>query len=189
MQHLGLNLYSNVPAVLSEVVANAWDADAGQVRIALNKAQGRIVIEDDGCGMTRDEVVDRFLLVGYQRRLRQPGRTPERGRSPMGRKGIGKLSLFSIANLITVETTRDGERTALRMHLDAVRVAIEDNQGEYQPDELSNFRVRLPARHTYHTRGAAQAPDRQHGGRVAPATGEAILDHRPESRLLDHGQR
>ena len=137
LQHLGLNLYSNVPAVLSEVVANAWDADAGQVRIALNKAQGRIVIEDDGCGMTRDEVVDRFLLVGYQRRLRQPGRTPERGRSPMGRKGIGKLSLFSIANLITVETTRDGERTALRMHLDAVRVAIEDNQGEYQPDELS----------------------------------------------------
>ena len=138
LQHLGLNLYSNVPAVLSEVVANAWDADAGQVRIELDKAQGRIVIEDDGCGMTRDEVVDRFLLVGYQRRLGQPGPSPGKGRSPMGRKGIGKLSLFSIANLIIVETIRDGGRTALRMHLDAVRAAIEDNQGEYQPEELED---------------------------------------------------
>ena len=142
LQHLGINLYSNVPAVLSEVVANAWDADAGKVRIELDRGQARIVIEDDGCGMTRDEVVDRFLLVGYQRRLGQPGPTPDKGRSPMGRKGIGKLSLFSIANEIAVETNRDGERTALRMRLDAVRRAIEDNEGEYHPEELveSEFR-------------------------------------------------
>jgi len=138
LQHLGLNLYSNVPAVLSEVVANAWDADAGLVRIEMDKAQDRIVIEDDGCGMTRDEVVDRFLLVGYQRRLGQPGPTPGKKRSPMGRKGIGKLSLFSIANVITVETIRGGKRTALRMHLDDVRAAIEYNQGEYHPEELAD---------------------------------------------------
>ena len=31
LNHLGINLYSNVPAVLSEVVANAWDADATNV--------------------------------------------------------------------------------------------------------------------------------------------------------------
>lgn len=28
LNHLGLNLYSNTPAVLAEVIANAWDADA-----------------------------------------------------------------------------------------------------------------------------------------------------------------
>ena len=149
LQHLGLNLYSNVPAVLSEVVANAWDADAGKVRIELDKGRDRIVIEDDGCGMTRDEVVDRFLLVGYQRRIRQPGPTPERGRSPMGRKGIGKLSLFSIANEITVETNRDGERTALRMRLDAVRAAIEEAEGDYHPEELAESEF-----------------DREHGTRI-----------------------
>ena len=136
LRHLGINLYSNVPAVLSEVVANAWDADAKQVRIELAKERARIVIGDDGCGMTRAEVVDRFLLVGYQRRIGQPGPTPEKSRAPMGRKGIGKLSLFSIANEITVETNRDGERTALRMRLDDVRAAIEDNEGEYRPEEL-----------------------------------------------------
>ena len=30
LDHLGLNLYSNIPAVISEVVANSWDADAEQ---------------------------------------------------------------------------------------------------------------------------------------------------------------
>ncbi len=28
LNHLGLNLYSNAPAVLAEAVANGWDADA-----------------------------------------------------------------------------------------------------------------------------------------------------------------
>lgn len=136
LQHLGLNLYSNVPAVLSEIVANAWDADATNVRIALDKAHDRIVLEDDGVGMTRDEVIDRFLLVGYQRRRRQPGATAK-DRAPMGRKGIGKLSLFSIANEIIVETVREDQRTALRMRLDAVRTAIDEKKGEYEPEELS----------------------------------------------------
>ena len=33
LNHLGLNLYSNTPAVLSEVVANSYDADALEVKI------------------------------------------------------------------------------------------------------------------------------------------------------------
>ena len=35
LNHLGLNLYSNTSAVLSEVVANAWDADAKEVLIEI----------------------------------------------------------------------------------------------------------------------------------------------------------
>ena len=34
LNHLGLNLYSNVPAVLSELIANAWDADASRVDVS-----------------------------------------------------------------------------------------------------------------------------------------------------------
>lgn len=108
LQHLGLNLYSNVPAVLSEIVANAWDADAEKVRVGWDKNTGCIVIEDDGIGMTRDDIIDRFLLVGYQRRTDMP-RLTSKGRLPMGRKGIGKFSLFSIASEIVVDTIRDGQ--------------------------------------------------------------------------------
>ena len=37
LEHLGVNLYSNIPAVLSEVVANSWDADATNVDIEIEK--------------------------------------------------------------------------------------------------------------------------------------------------------
>ena len=46
LEHLGINLYSNVPAVLSEIVANAWDADAKKVSIVLDKKLNSITIED-----------------------------------------------------------------------------------------------------------------------------------------------
>lgn len=108
LNHLGLNLYSNVPAVLSEVVANSWDADATQVLINLDASLNQIRVEDDGHGMSQADCNEKYLLVGYQRRKDGRSRTPEFDRPVMGRKGIGKLSLFSIADTIKVESVKDG---------------------------------------------------------------------------------
>src|SRR5258705_1863821 len=99
LNHLGIGLYSNIPAVLSEVVANAWDADASAVDIDINPTAGVIVVKDDGWGMTEAEINARFLKVGYRKRADKTAKIPK-GRLPMGRKGIGKLALFSIANSI-----------------------------------------------------------------------------------------
>ena len=53
LDHPGLNLYSNIPVVLAETVANCWDADVSRVAIRLDTTGGQIEIVDDGCGMTR----------------------------------------------------------------------------------------------------------------------------------------
>src|SRR4051812_5338375 len=111
LEHLGINLYSNIPAVLSEVVANAWDADAQLVSVTIDKVAETITIQDDGTGMDRDGVIDRFLTVGFKRRD-ELGETTATGRRPMGRKGIGKLSIFSVAQLAEVYTTVNGQNTA-----------------------------------------------------------------------------
>ena len=136
LEHLGMNLYSNIPAVLSEIVANAWDADAGHVSVTLG--DGEISIQDDGIGMTRDEVINRFLNVGFQRRPMM-GALTLKGRKPMGRKGIGKLSSFSIANVVTVYTARDGEQTAFRMNAKKIRKQMQRDDGKaYRPKELNS---------------------------------------------------
>ena len=137
LEHLGINLYSNVPSVLSEIVANSWDADAAEVRINWDQDAGRIVIQDDGVGMTSEEVNSRFLEVGYRRRDGQPGPTTK-GRKPMGRKGIGKLSLFSIAKTVQVETAKNGDKSAFRMRLDDIRNTIQEagGSGIYNPEIL-----------------------------------------------------
>lgn len=134
LEHLGINLYSNVPSVLSEIVANSWDADATIVEVRWDRAAGRIVISDDGIGMTQDDVNRRFLTVGHRRRDEQPGLTGA-GRAPMGRKGIGKLSLFSIAGTVDVETAKDGERNAFRMVLEDIRKEVQEagGTGTYTP--------------------------------------------------------
>ena len=134
LQHLGINLYSNIPAVLSEAVANAWDADAENVRI--DTEGDTIVIHDDGTGMSRKDINDRFLRVGYRRRDEQGSSTPK-GRSPMGRKGIGKLSLFSIANTVEVYTRKDGEESAFRMSVPEIEKAIGGHRNFYEPESIN----------------------------------------------------
>ena len=88
LRHLGLGLYSNVASVLSEVVANSWDADARACSDIIDPAAGRVVIEDDGHGMTVEDANRKYLYVGYERRNTEP-LTPRFGRAVMGRKGIG----------------------------------------------------------------------------------------------------
>ena len=105
LDHLGLNLYSNTPAVIAEAIANAWDADATRVEITLDPDANTITVADNGDGMELTDVNNRYLLVGYRRRVEQ-GPETSRGRKPMGRKGIGKLSLFSIGNRILVHTKK-----------------------------------------------------------------------------------
>ena len=140
LEHLGINLYSTVPAVLSEIVANAWDADATQVCVDLNSADKMIVIQDNGTGMTRAEVMERFLNVGFRRRDAVGPKTPKLSRHPMGRKGIGKLSSFSIAQVVTFYTAKDGERTAFRMDVNAIRDHIAADDGvPYCPEELTDW--------------------------------------------------
>ena len=68
LDHLGINLYSNIAAVLTEAVANAWDADAENVEITIDPNGEWIEIIDDGVGMTVDDMNDKYLRVGYRRR-------------------------------------------------------------------------------------------------------------------------
>lgn len=100
VEHLGLNLYSNTAAALTEIIANAWDADATEVHITVDDDFEKIIIEDNGHGMSVEDINEKFLKVAYKRRLVDP--TSPNGRPVMGRKGIGKLALFSIAQHIDI---------------------------------------------------------------------------------------
>ena len=139
LNHLGINLYSNVPAVLAETVANSWDADAENVRIVIDDGQGAISITDDGHGMDEAAINERFLTVGYRRREedRASGRiTAKWKRAVMGRKGIGKLSLFSIAREVSVFSRKGGQKVAFKMLLQDIQDRIASGEGTYDPPPI-----------------------------------------------------
>lgn len=139
LNHLGINLYSNVPAVLAETVANAWDADAEHVWININEAEGCITITDDGHGMDESAINEKFLMVGYRRRDEDEIEgciTSVWKRPVMGRKGIGKLSLFSISRDVQVFSVKSKRRAAFEMKLEAIQEKIAGGEGTYEPPPL-----------------------------------------------------
>ncbi|MYE87651.1 ATP-binding protein, partial [Candidatus Poribacteria bacterium] len=150
LNHLGINLYSNIPAVLSEVVANSWDADATNVDIKIDRK--KITITDDGHGMAYDDINSKYLEIGYKRReAKEEGAavTAHYKREVMGRKGIGKLSLFSIAEIVKVETFKDGSRNGFVMSTDEIEEHIkEDKPGPYEPTPLPESEMLLDSKGT-----------------------------------------
>ncbi len=109
LKHLGIGLYSSTPSILTEMIANAWDADAKKVDIQIDTSAGCIVIDDDGHGMTHGDVQEKFLAVGYSRRTSPSGNFSLGGRRRvMGRKGIGKLAMFSLARMVSIVTKAEG---------------------------------------------------------------------------------
>ncbi len=135
LKHLGISLYSNIPTVLAEAVANAWDADAEHVRIRTDSGR-TIIIEDDGDGMTVGDANEKYLCVGYARRERGETRTGRHGRPVMGRKGIGKLSLFSIASTVTVHSVKGGESHGFEMRVKDIESALHGETSTYHPAKV-----------------------------------------------------
>ena len=136
LKHMGAGLYSSMPAVLSEAVANAWDADATQVNITTDFDRGTITIEDNGHGMDVADANEKYLSVGYERRIAGEGITPRLKRQVMGRKGIGKLSLFAIARTVTVHSVKDGATHGFVMDEKDIEDAAKRRKPAYHPDAV-----------------------------------------------------
>lgn len=124
IKHLGVKMYSTLPPVIGEFVANAWDANATKVEIEIpetriDEQRSKIVISDNGIGMSDADVRGKYLIIGRDRRKNEPDETPAPlKRKIMGRKGIGKFSAFGIAKEIDVESMKNGEVSRFQMKYD-----------------------------------------------------------------------
>ena len=106
LNHLGRNLYRNFITVIGEAISNAWDADAKNVWIDMNREDGVFSIKDDGMGMDANDFQEKFLKIGYSKRAGGILQS-ENSRPFIGAKGIGKLALLSCARRISVFSRRD----------------------------------------------------------------------------------
>lgn len=101
---------------LTELIANAWDAGASTVNIAIPEDTGQtLYIEDDGTGMSEEEFQNRWMKLRYDR-LRTQGRKvvfpdgSDKNRYAFGRNGVGRHGLFCFGNQYTVITKKDGKQ-------------------------------------------------------------------------------
>jgi len=149
---LGIKLYDKASAVIAELIANAYDADAEKVVVEVplgeylaSKAGGKITdkgytisVTDDGHGMIPDEVNRHYLQIGKDRRIDPDwgNLSREKNRPVIGRKGIGKLACFGICRIIEVFSaggpkTEKGYLTAhLLLNYDEI---VKDTDERYLP--------------------------------------------------------
>ncbi len=139
---LGPHLYGDTASIIAELVANSHDADAEHCWITIKTGSApEIVIEDNGIGMTPDEVNKYFLDVGYDRREERP--ITAKKRRVFGRKGIGKLSAFSLAKKIELYSLKDGKRAGCILDYDKITKegkdpdTIPDNSIRFEKNRLS----------------------------------------------------
>lgn len=109
IEHLGFKMYSRLPNAVAELVANSYDADATKVTVVVDPSGRQSVrVTDNGHGMSPDDLADKYLRIGRNRRS-EGSRFSESGRRKVaGRKGLGKLALFGIGETITIRTKRSG---------------------------------------------------------------------------------
>jgi uncharacterized protein (TIGR02391 family) len=114
IQHLGVKMYSTIPPALAELIANAYDACSTEVSIKFYDGENKkVIVEDNGTGMSFDQVNEYFLRIGRNRR--EEKQESACGRIPTGKKGLGKLALFGIGDKVNIITCQGNEAVSFTM--------------------------------------------------------------------------
>ncbi|SDA73135.1 Histidine kinase-, DNA gyrase B-, and HSP90-like ATPase [Butyrivibrio sp. INlla18] len=109
---------SSPDIALTELVANAWDAGAlnVEIKIPVSEDDKYICVSDDGCGMTDDEFLERWMTLNYNREKHQGKKVifPDiknavvAPRIAFGRNGVGRHGMLCFSNKYEVETWKNG---------------------------------------------------------------------------------
>jgi len=124
IRQLGEELVPDEMTALMELIKNAYDADASYVKIDINTEgiyteeqltypthKGYIVVEDSGIGMNDEAIEKSWLTISYSnKRAGADGikKKTKKDRTPLGDKGLGRLSTQRLADNCEIFTTPEG---------------------------------------------------------------------------------
>jgi signal transduction histidine kinase/anti-sigma regulatory factor (Ser/Thr protein kinase) len=129
IDRLGKELVARHETAVSELVKNAYDADALQVKIQfsnVDKLGGTLVIDDDGDGMTRDQLINGFMRISSTSKIHEPV-SPIYKRSRAGKKGIGRFSTQRLGDKLTIISQTKDSQTAIKIVVDWAKYRIDDD--------------------------------------------------------------
>jgi signal transduction histidine kinase len=110
MHLLGNQLIRDAGIAVFELVKNAYDADASRCTVTMSDLgsaeHSRIIIEDDGVGMSYHVVTNVWLEPGteYRKQQKDKGERTDKERLPLGEKGIGRFAVHKLGKCIKLVT-------------------------------------------------------------------------------------
>ncbi len=129
INRLGKELVGRHETAVSELVKNAYDADALTVDLYFENCDqpgGKLTIEDNGLGMTRDQLVKGFMTISSSDKVHNP-KSPRYHRTRAGQKGIGRFATQRIGQLLTIITQTANSNKALKVTIDWDKYEMDSN--------------------------------------------------------------
>ena len=145
VQLLGRESVSNPNVAILELVKNSYDEDATMVRITFENVKtqrGKIIIEDNGNGMARREIGEKWMRAATQNKEEEPYSKRFRRRR-IGEKGIARFGTDSICRHILIDSRVKGEIDAYRLRIDWDEYLAPDAMFEKVPNRLTAVPKRL----------------------------------------------
>lgn len=120
IQRLGEQLVSKQETALSELIKNAYDADATEVTLSFTRhgqVGGTLRIGDNGTGMTEAIIRSSWMRISTNLKEDEP-RSPVFGRTRAGRKGIGRFSVQRLGQRLDFTSKPAGQPVGYRVRFD-----------------------------------------------------------------------
>lgn len=120
INRLGKELVGRHETAVSELVKNSFDADATEVILTFENAWqkgGILIIEDNGHGMTRDQLINGFMRLSSADKIHNPI-SPKYNRTRAGKKGIGRFATQRLGEILTIVTQTSDSNEAIRLTID-----------------------------------------------------------------------
>lgn len=119
ISRLGEELVGKRDTAVAELIKNAYDADATEVDVIFQDAWtagGSLIIDDNGLGMTRDQLIDGFMRLSSADKIHNPV-SPLFKRTRAGRKGIGRFAAQRLGNYLTIISQTKDSDMALKVEI------------------------------------------------------------------------
>lgn len=143
IDRLGRELVGRAETAVSELVKNAYDADAKNVEVNFIDSLwsgGTLEIVDDGLGMTYDQLKSGFMTISSTDKVHNP-LSIRYGRSRAGKKGIGRFATQRLGKKLIIITQTLESDQALKLTIDWDKYTVDQdissitNQIEYLSKE------------------------------------------------------
>lgn len=133
---IGRDLISDRYIAVFELVKNSYDARASKVTISFDRSDDekteRIIISDDGCGMTYSDIIDKWLFVAYSEKKpqhrHQSSFRDKIKREVAGAKGVGRFSCDRLGALLTLVTKTEQDKFANRVEINWNAFELDDTK-------------------------------------------------------------
>lgn len=129
---LSSGLYESPGACLKELVNNSYDADATTVKVLVKPDADRIIIVDDGVGISKDEFTRHFNRVSESHKRDRRSVTAS-GRPMVGRIGIGLIAANELCDAMEIISTKRGSTEKLHVEINFAAMR-DDPRGESRRD-------------------------------------------------------